>query len=834
MAENAYCIAGKIVQLLGSLIYEELSSAWGVQSDLKKLECTVLAIKVVLLDAEEKQESDHRLNHWLGQLKDVLNDAENVLDEFQYQILQKEVLKRRRSTPKKVGYFFSGSNPLVFRFEMARKIKGIRERVDDISDLKAEFNLAARLEDRRTTMYHRDMTHSFIPSQNVIGRDDDKKKIINLLMQHDVDENVSVIPIVGIGGLGKTTIAKLVYNDEQVVRHFQLKMWVCVSEDFDVKRLITKILKSAVGIDENLSIDQLQMRLREHIKDKKFLLVLDDVSNEDHIKWIELKNLLLGGCNGSKIIVTTRNSSVATIMSIAESYNLDGLSQKDCLSLFVKLAFKEGEEEQYPNLLEIGKEIVKKCKGVPLAVNTLACLLYSKVDEHEWISIRDNEIWHLNQKESGILPALMLSYNQLPFHLKPCFAYCSIFPKDFVFNNLLLIQFWMAHGILQSPKDENLELEDVGNLYMKELLSRSFFQDVEQENILYFTFKMHDLIHDLALSIAKRECSVVTKKFTLATEVCHLSFLDNGQEVTTQLEKLSKVQTIIFQIDQSMSLLETCISRFKYLRVLDLKNSSFEVLPSSIGSLKHLRYFDLSFNHIIKQLPDSICKLHSLQTLLLENCHNLERLPKGIGDIIKLRFFMVTTKHTYLSKKAVGCLSSLRSLWIWRCVNLKCVFEGMVEGRLTYLRTLVVGDCPSLTSLTLSIKHLTALETLIIRDCKELSLMEGAGEEDNQDLKLSLQNLMFFRLPKLEVLPQWLQGSANTLQLLWIGGCENFTALPEWLPCLKSLQTLWIDNCPKLSYLPEGMEALAELLIYGCPNFSRKCREDRSCTTDCS
>ena len=130
------------------------------------------------------------------------------------------------------------------------------------------------------------------------------------------------------------------------------------------------------------------MRLREHIKDKKFLLVLDDVSNEDHIKWIELKNLLHGGCNGSKIIVTTRNSSIATIMSTVEPYNLDGLSQKDCLSLFVKLAFKE-EEEQYPNFLEIGKEIVKKCRGVPLAVNTLACLLYSKVDEIGRASCRE-------------------------------------------------------------------------------------------------------------------------------------------------------------------------------------------------------------------------------------------------------------------------------------------------------------------------------------------------------------------------------------------------------------------------------------------------------------
>ena len=134
-----------------------------------------------------------------------------------------------------------------------------------------------------------------------------------------------------------------------------------------------------------------------------------------------------------------------------------------------------------------------------------------------------------------------------------------------------------------------------------------------------------------------------------------------------------------------MSLLEACIARFKYLRMLDLSNSSFEVLPSSIGSLKHLRYLDLSDNCIIKQLLDSICELHSLQTLLLLGCSNLERLPKGIRDIINLRLLWVTTKHTCLSKKAIGCLDSLRFFWIICCENLECLFEGMEEGRLTNL-----------------------------------------------------------------------------------------------------------------------------------------------------
>ena len=618
MAEIAHGLTGNVLQQLGSLIYQEVSSAWGVKSDLTQLERTVKAINAVLLDAEEKQASDHGLSLWLGELKDVLKDAENVLDEFQYIVLQKEVMKRYWSTSKKVRYFFSGSNPLVFRFEMAHKIKDIRGKVDDIAADKDKFNLAQAFEDRKITMHGRDMTHSFVDPSDVIGRDDDREKIIHLLMEQAAGRNVSVIPIVGIGGLGKTTLAKLVYNDERVARHFQLRKWVCVSEDFDVRSLIIEILKSPVGsINKNLSIDQLQILLRELLKDKKFLLVLDDVWNDDHNKWIELKSLLLGGCKGSKIIITTRKSSVATIMGTVTTYNLDGLSQEYCLSLFKKLAFKEGEENLYPNLLEIGKEIVGKCKGVPLAIRTLAGILYSKVDENKWKFVRDNEIWNLEQKQGDILPALRLSYNQLPFQLKQCFAYCSLFPKDYEFTSCLLVQFWMAHGLLQSPDNENQDLEDIGDLYIKELMSRSLFQDVYYDAVFAYTFKMHDLVHDLAISIAKGECSVVTKMSTLAVEVCHLSILESGQEVTTQLEKLSKVQTIIFQTEESMSILKACISRFKYLRVLDLCNSSFEMLPNSIGSLKYLRYLDLTRKDRIKQLPDSICKLYSLQTLLL-------------------------------------------------------------------------------------------------------------------------------------------------------------------------------------------------------------------------
>ena len=166
-----------------------------------------------------------------------------------------------------------------------------------------------------------------------------------------------------------------------------------------------------------------------------------------------------------------------------------------------------------------------------MAIKTIAGILYSKVDEDEWKSVRDNEIWNLEQG-GGILLALRLSHNQLPFQLKQCFAYCSLFPKNYVFYSFKLIQFWMAYGILQSPVNKNQELEDVGDLYITELLSRSFFQDDNVHKFECITFKMHDLAHDLAHSIAQGECSVVTKKSTLGAKVCHLTFLDNDQKVT--------------------------------------------------------------------------------------------------------------------------------------------------------------------------------------------------------------------------------------------------------------------------------------------------------------
>ncbi|KAB2608267.1 disease resistance protein RGA1 [Pyrus ussuriensis x Pyrus communis] len=815
MADLAFPLAAKLIERLSSIASEEICLAWGVQADLQKLGRTMSTIRDVLLDAEEKQARNSGLRSWLRQLKDVFLDAEDLLDEFECEALRRQVV-RVSGTTRKVCRFFSRSNPVAFRLRVGHEIKDIRERLHQLKDDK-------KFADLRPDHHHhqisdnlrenRNTTDYLVTSSKVIGRETEKNKVVDLLMVQGDDHqggdngNVSVIPIVGLGGLGKSTLANLVYNDDRVVGSFKLRMWTKVSVDFDITRLAKEILRSASGtkISEGLSPHQLQEQLRDALKDKKFLLVLDDVWNEDRNKWCQLRDMLTEGAKvGTKVLVTTRNSSVASIMGTVESINLDVLSFEDCLSLFVKCAFKEGQERQHPSLYEMGKDIVRKCGGVPLAVKTLGSQLYSKTDERQWKLIKDSEIWELERDGDGhILPALRLSYTQLPSHLKLCLASCSILPKNYIgFSTMDLIENWMAHGILESREHGDMELEDVGELYFKELWDRSFFQNVK-DYAFFYQFDMHDLIHDLVQSVAQGESLTVDSAGTkrISENVRHLTFLKSGQNISTNLQKLSKVRTILVRSRENIgkSFLCTCISRFKYLRVLSLYDSPCELLPSSIGSLKHLRCLNLAGNERITALPNLICKLQSLQTLVLRGCVSLEEFPRDMRNLISLRWLVITTKQSSFPENGVGCLTSLRYLSIWECSNLTCL--------------------PRDTS------YLASLRTLMIGDCKQLDLVM----ENYQVIPLRLQKLGIIGVPRMVALPEWFQGCKNTLRVLVIGDCENLEALPGWLTSFTSLRRLTLGSCPKLLSLPDEMHrltALTEVRIVACPDLERRCQRN--------
>ncbi|KAK2400671.1 putative disease resistance protein RGA3 [Trifolium repens] len=825
MAESLlFSLAESFIGKIASRAVQEASLALGVYNDLQDIKNTVSLIKAVLLDAELKQQQNHLLREWLRQIKRVFTDAEDIIDDFECEALRKHVVNTSGSITRKVHRYCSSSNPLVYRLKMAHKIKDFKERFKKVAADRLNFGLQINENDNRVVQ-RREMTHSHVNESDVIGRKHDKQKIIDLLLKDDGgDKSLSVIPIVGIGGLGKTTLAKCVFNDKSVVESFPLKMWVCVSDDFELKHLLLKILNSDSASNsnpihqENFDVEQLQNHLRNKLVGQKFLLVLDDVWNEDRVKWEELKDIIQGsvaGAEGSKVLVTTRSHTVANVMGTTSPHILQGLSKEDSLSVFVKWAFKEGEVENYPELKKIGKEVVQKCGGLPLALRTLGSSLFLKFDIEDWKFVRDNEIWNLPQKEDDILPAIKLSYDQLPSYLKRCFACFSLFEKDFVYFNFDVTELWEALGFLPSPK-KGQTIDDVGNQLLHDLMSRSFLQDfIDVGNVCQF--ELHDLVHDLALYVAKDEFQLVKlHNENIYENVLHLSFIKN--DLLDQTSVPTQLRAIYFPTGaNNEAFLYTLLSRCKFLRILQITNSTYVSFPHSIGKLKHLRCLNLQFNKKLKSLPNSVCKLQNLHTLKLTGCKNLQTLPSGIGNLISLRQLHITTKQSNFPDKEIAKLTSLEHLSLYSCDYLESLFEGI---QLPNLKTLAVASCRNLKSLPFH--AIPNLESLLIDGCNKLKL---SLDHDSDISNLKLKLLALWDLPQLVSFPQWLQGCVTTLQSLAFGYCDNLDELPEWLSTLICLKRISILYCSKLVSLPDDLHQLKNLeylKIEGCAELCRR------------
>ncbi|KAM1604526.1 hypothetical protein ACFX15_030627 [Malus domestica] len=316
MAEGVlFNVAARIIGRLGSLAFQEIGLIWGVQDELHKLQEIVAGFQGVLLDAEQKQ-TNNEVKLWLESVEDAVYEADDLLDELNTEVQQRQMMFGNTKMSKKVRLFFSSSNQLAFRLKMSHKIKDINKRLREVASRRAFLSLEVNREDTRFIIRER-VAHSFVPKENIIGRDEDKKTIIQLLLDPISNENVSTISIVGFGGLGKTALAQLIFNDEVIQNHFELKIWSCISNVFELDIVVKKILKV-----DKIDMDELQNDLRRNVDGKKYLIVLDDVWNENREKWLSLKYLLMGGGKGSRILITTRSETVAKISDTAKPYTL--------------------------------------------------------------------------------------------------------------------------------------------------------------------------------------------------------------------------------------------------------------------------------------------------------------------------------------------------------------------------------------------------------------------------------------------------------------------------------------------------------------------------------
>ncbi|XP_021749714.1 putative disease resistance protein RGA3 [Chenopodium quinoa] len=405
MAEGV--ISGLLVNALtnlGKSAVKEAASCWGARDDLEKLEDTLKVIRARVRDAERHQEEERSdtFKEWLRRLRVVLYQADDMFDD----VLTVDRQKQRIDVNKQVCVSFSRSGKnLRFDWKISRQIKSIRQQLDKINSDIGIANL-------KLNVYHGDEPQplraryvrnrergSHVREDDVIGRENDKKIITEMLFDDD-GKRVSVISIVGFGGLGKTTLAQLVYNDENVRKHFDLAAWACVPEVNNQNQVLRTVCQSLGFKDtRELSVDQIESSNQASLKDKKFLLVLDDIWDDERNNWLDLLRLLECGADGSKVIATTRSAKVANAVGSTETYNLGLLTDKESWSLFKKYAFKLGQEESNHTLTQLGKEIVDSCGKVPLAIRVVGSLCYSETREEGWRRIRNARLSKAKGKE---------------------------------------------------------------------------------------------------------------------------------------------------------------------------------------------------------------------------------------------------------------------------------------------------------------------------------------------------------------------------------------------------------------------------------------------------
>ncbi|XP_027181794.1 disease resistance protein RGA2-like [Coffea eugenioides] len=746
---------GILIHTLNSMIQKERGLLCGVATDMEKLSGLLSTIKAVLEDAEQKQFTNKAIQLWFQKLNGVAYEIDDVLDDY--------AVEASRVKYKNYGCFslmcYPVAGNLVIRHKIGTRMKEILEKFNAITDERIKLGLSDQKRGSNHFQVDSTATHetgSLLKEPDlVLGRDEEKDKIVKILVNQFRDnENVSVLPIVGVGGLGKTTLAQLVFNDERIAKHFELKLWVWVSEDFDVKRIIKALIESAKGTSAEASdLDPLQRKLQELLRGKRYLIVLDDVWNENSQEWEDLKSVLAYGSSGSSIAVTTRKQKVAEIMHPLDTHYLSSLSDDQCWSLFRQQAFDCQEKEEI--LEAVGKEIVKKCGGVPLAAKALGGFLRFK-SEAEWNSVKCSELWNLPEGETRILPALRLSYLNLPVELRGCFAYCAVFPKGSEIEKQEVIHLWMANGLITS--NGTMEVEDVGDAVLTELHYRSLFQAVRKDKFGHvLTFEMHDLIHDLAQSVMKAKHG--------GTESNRTMMLDMPDDQLTVAFPITRMRGT----DQFSSFLSKCGSLRALIVCSPWRGEKFTELPPAVSKLKHLRNVNLSRSHIV-ELPNSICDLWNLQILNLNNCVKLRSLPKG------MRF-----------------LRNLRHLCLRRCESLTHLPSGI--GKLTCLRTLsmvVLGGKKSfqLSELRdlnmlggeLTIRHLERIENK--KDAEEACLIQ---KQSLRKLYLEWDPERTLQRYNDEEVLEALKPCPN-LQLLYMEGFKGSSSFPSWISTVTEVE----------------------------------------------
>lgn len=849
-------MAESLVSVLLPKLTSFIDNVIQYQEELKSMRAELERIHAFLRIADSLEETDEEVKVWVKQIRDIAYDTEDALDEFRLLLGH-----NHRAVPDGISGLLQRMSGCVLnfkaRYRIAAKLQQIGSRLKTVCEGHRSLrNRLSRVEqhgssgggDGDSSWQDQRGNALLIDKADLVGIEEPKKLLVDWLMGGDAKREV--VSVVGMGGLGKTTLVKQVIEEPVVKKHFAVSAWITLSRSSDIKILLKELLEQLAQVvrkpvppgAHKMNGHWLKIVIKDILQRRRYLIVLDDAWDAN--RWDAIKHAFPNNSHGSRIVITTRKSELASTACADFSgkvHNMEPLTTDQSWNLFCRKTFP-GDNSCPSHLKEICSYILKKCDGLPLAIVAISGVLATKDTRRidEWDLIRRSFRAEIdgNDQLQNLKKVLSLSINDLPYYLKSCLLHLSVFPEDHKIERKRLIRLWVAEGFVEG--NEGKTPEETAEDYFNKLLSRSLIQVAETTSDGRVKIcRVHDILREIITSKSKDHSftTITNDQGDFWPEKVRRLSIHNTLQPLQPYRSLSQLRSLYMFGVESSFISAILASTIKLLGVLDLQAAPITRFPSQVVDSYYLRYISLRYTEV-KMLPKSIGKLHNLETLDLKHT-NVTELPVEVLKLQKLRHLLVYRyenisylcfKYGFKALTEIGALQSLQKLTYIEVDDERSNMIMNEVGKLTQLSRLGIlklrkEDGRDLCCAIAKLTNLQALSVSAVKDDEIIDLHHLISPPQ-------LLQRIYLR-GRLQALPRWICSlhSLTKLHLRWSQLKEDPLVSLQSLPNLVHLELLQVYNGKTICFKSGGFK---KLRILGLDNFEElRCVEFKDGAMPC-